>query len=126
MSEFFSRAKLRVTSTASSSNAHGTRWELEPCRRECEDSRPKLTQRLNSPAEGVPSKPPMSWLQKPKPPRPSDSPPRSDSAMAVYVDSQSPPQCTGNRWPPTVADRAYSTASPVPRTLSIASKTVRL
>ena len=33
---------------------------------------------------------------------------------ATYVDSQSPPQCTGNCCPPTVAERANSTASTVP------------
>ena len=40
-----------------------------------------------------------------------------------YVDSQSPPQCTGNRCPPTVALRANMTASRSPFTRSITSNT---
>ena len=68
----------------------------------------------------------MSWLQNPKPDDASDSPPRSDSAIETNVDSQSPPQCTGNCWPPAVADRANSTASPSPRSASSTSKTARL
>ncbi|CPU63658.1 Uncharacterised protein [Mycobacteroides abscessus] len=63
MSESLRCVNLRVTSTASSSNAHGTRTEPDPCRRECDDSSPNAVQRLNTPGSGVPSKPPMSWLQ---------------------------------------------------------------
>ena len=52
---------------------------LLPCRRLCDDSRPNCSQRLNTAGSGVPSKPPMSWLQKPKPESASESPPRSVS-----------------------------------------------
>ena len=55
--------KRRAASTASSSKAHGTRTELDPWRRACEDGSPKASQRLNTAGSGVPSKPPMSWLQ---------------------------------------------------------------
>jgi len=48
----------------------------------------------------------MSWLQKPKPESPSDSPPRRLSAIEGKVELQSPPQWTGNFWPPAVAERA--------------------
>ncbi len=60
MSLSFSFVKMRVTSTASSSNAHGTRYESLPCRREWLESRPNAVQRLKTPASGVPSNPPMS------------------------------------------------------------------
>ena len=46
MSESLSRVNRRVTSTASSSNAHGTRYDDEPCSRECEESRPNASQRF--------------------------------------------------------------------------------
>jgi len=52
----------------------------------------------------------MSWLQKPKPHRPNDRPPRSVSAIEGYVESLSPPQWTGNFCPPHVAERAKTTA----------------
>ncbi len=63
MRRSFSRVKWRVTSTDSSSNSQGTRYDELPCRRLCEESRPKASQRLNRAGVGVPSKPPMSWLQ---------------------------------------------------------------
>ena len=44
----------------------------------------------------------------------SDRPARRDWAMPLKVDSQSPPQCTGCCWPPTVAERAYRQALPLP------------
>ena len=75
-------AKTRSTSTDSSSNSHGTRYDELPCRRLCDDSRPKAIHRLNNAGLGVPSKPPMSWLQYPNPDRPRESPPRRLSAMA--------------------------------------------
>ncbi len=106
------RVKPRATSTASSPNSHGTRYDEEPCSRLCEESRPKASQRLKTAGSGVPSKPPMSWLQKPKPLRDRDRPPRSDSAIASKDDQQSPPQWTGYCWPPAVAERAKRTASP--------------
>ncbi|TWH26131.1 hypothetical protein L600_000700000100 [Isoptericola variabilis J7] len=81
MSDIFRCVNRRATSTASSSNAHGTRYDDEPCRREWLDSRPKASQRLKTPASGVPSNPPMSWLQYPNPDSDSDRPPRSDSAI---------------------------------------------
>ncbi|MNW63579.1 hypothetical protein D3C74_418000 [compost metagenome] len=96
MSESLRRVNLRVTSTASSSNAHGTRTESEPCRRLWEDRSPKANHLLKTPASGTPSKPPMSWLQYPNPDIASESPPRSDSAIDAYVESQSPPQWTGS------------------------------
>ncbi len=126
MSRILSRVNWRATSTASSSNAHGTRYELEPCSRLCELSRPNASQRLNTAGSGVPSKPPMSWLQNPKPEAARDSPLRSDSDMAAKLDSQSPPQCTGNCCPPAVADRANTTASPSPRSSTSRSKTAWL
>src|SRR5262245_38929015 len=98
MSRSFSRVKSLRTSTASSSNNHGTRYDDQPCSRLCEDSSPKASHRLNSAGDGVPSKPPMSWLQNPKPDIPRLRPPRSDSAIDSYVASQSPPQCTGKLW----------------------------
>ena len=122
----FSRVNRRVISTASSSNAHGTRTDPDPCRRECDESSPNASHRLNTSGSGVPSNPPMSWLQYPKPDRPSDRPPRRVSAMEASEESLSPPQWTGNCWPPTVADRANSTASPSPRTSRSTSNTVRL
>ena len=70
-------AKKRSTSTASSSNSHGTRYDEEPCSRLCEDIRPNAHQRLYTSAGAVDSKPLMSWLQKPKPQADSDSPARS-------------------------------------------------
>ncbi len=81
---------------------------------------------MNTSGTGVPSNPPMSWLQKPNPLSDSDSPPRSDSAIASKDDQQSPPQCTGYCWPPAVAERAKTTASPCPRSFSSSSNTVRL
>ena len=92
--------KTRVTSTASSSNTHGTRYEPEPWNRLCEPSRPKAVQRLKTPASGVPSNPPMSWLQCAKPLRARERPPRSVSAIDSNVDVESPPQCTGIDCPP--------------------------
>lgn len=47
----------------------------------CEESSPKAIHRLKTAALGVPSKPPMSCDQKPKPDSPNDSPPRRDSAI---------------------------------------------
>ena len=126
ISRAFSRVNFRVTSTASSSNSHGTRYDELPCSRLWEESRPKASHRLKSAGSGVPSKPPMSWLQNPKPDMPSDSPPRRSPAMAGKVDSQSPLQWTGNCWDPAVAERAKTTASPAPRRLVSSSKTVRL
>ena len=41
----------------------GTRYEVDPCSRECDDKSPNAVQRLNTSGSGVPSKPPMSWLQ---------------------------------------------------------------
>src|SRR6187455_1240027 len=110
MSRFLSLANARVISTASSSNAHGTRYEVLPWSRECDDNNPKASQRLNTAASGFPSKPPMSWLQKPNPHDASDSPPRSDSAIDTNDDVLSPPQCSGIACPPAVADRANNTA----------------
>ena len=52
--------------------------------------------------------------QKPKPEEVSDRPARRDWAMPLKADSQSPPQCTGCCWPPTVAERAYRQALPLP------------
>ncbi len=46
--------------------------------------------------------------------------------MASNVDSESPPQCTGNCCDPAVAERANTIASPSPRCLRSNSKTVRL
>src|SRR5689334_7226561 len=106
MSRCLSFVNVRSTSTDSSSKSHGTRYEWLPCNRLCEDSIPNGIQRLNTAGSGRPSKPPMSWLQKPNPDADSDSPPRSDSAIDSNVAELSPPQCTGNCWPPTVADRA--------------------
>ena len=54
---------FRSTSTDSSSKSQGTRYDDEPCSRLWEESRPKAIHRLNRAGEGVPSKPPMSWLQ---------------------------------------------------------------
>ncbi len=68
----------------------------------------------------------MSWLQKPKPDIDIESPPRSDSAIDAKVEELSPPQCTGIRWPPVVAERAKSTASPAPRSSSRTEKTASL
>src|SRR5690606_1657383 len=113
-------------STACSSKAHGTRYEVEPCRRECEDSSPNASQRLKTPGSGVPSNPPMSWLQYPKPLAASDSPPRRVSAIDSYVEVLSPPQWTGYGCAPAVAERANTTASPRPRSCSITSNTARL
>ena len=90
------------------------------------DSRPNATQRLNSAGGGVPSKPPMSWLQKPNPPSPSDSPPRSDSAIDDVRRLAVAAPVHRERWPPTVAERANSTASPSPRSPATASNTVWL
>src|SRR5690606_23876239 len=126
ISESLRYVNLRMTSTASSSNAHGTRTEPEPCRRECEDSRPNGGQRVKTPGSRVPSNPAMPWLQYPKPDIDIDRAPRSDSAIDAYVESQSPPQCTGNCCPPAVADRAKSTASPWPRLRSSSRKTASL
>src|SRR6478735_6728157 len=123
MSDSLRFVNRRVISTASSSNAHGTRYESEPCRRLCDESMPNASHRLNTAESGVPSKPPMSCDQYPKPEAARESPPRSDSAIEANVDSQSPPQCTGNCWPPAVADRANRTASPSPRSASSSSKT---
>ena len=64
--------------------------------------------------------------QKPKPEEVSDRPARRDWAMPLKVDSQSPPQCTGNCCPPAVADRANTTASPSPRSSTSRSKTALL
>ena len=114
MSRHLSLVKKRSTSTASSSYTQGTRYDDEPCRRLWGDSRPNATQRLYTAAGGVPSKPPMSWLQNPKPDKHSDRPPRRLSAMDSNSEAQSPPQWTGNCWPPAVADRANRTASPSP------------
>ncbi len=74
MSESLRRVKSRVTSTASSSNAHGTRTDVEPWRRECDESSPNASHRLKTAGSAVPSKPPMSWLQYPKPENASDRP----------------------------------------------------
>jgi len=49
-----------VTSTASSSKSHGTRYDPEPWKRLCELSIPNAIQRLNTSVSGVPSNPPMS------------------------------------------------------------------
>ena len=43
-----------------------------------------------------------------------------------YDAEQSPPQCTGNFWPPTVAERAKRTASPSPLSLTSSSNTALL
>lgn len=104
-----------MTSTASSSNAHGTRYESEPWNRLWLESRPKAVQRLKTAGSGVPSKPPMSWLQCANPLIASESPPRRLSAIETNVEVLSPPQCTGMVCPPAVAERANSTASPSPR-----------
>src|SRR5690606_7536829 len=118
--------KVRVTSTASSSKAHGTRYESEPWKRLWLESMPNAVQRLNTPASGVPSNPPMSWLQCANPLHASDRPPRRVSAMDVYVEVLSPPQCTGIDCPPAVAERANSTASPSPRAATSTSCTALL
>jgi len=55
-----SLVNVRVTSTASSSKSHGTRYELLPWNREWLESRPKAVHLLKTPGSGVPSKPPMS------------------------------------------------------------------
>ncbi len=78
MSRCLSWVNVRSTSTDSSSKSHGTRYEWLPCSRLCEDSSPNAIHRLNTAGSGRPSKPPMSWLQKPNPDAASDSPPRSD------------------------------------------------
>ena len=75
---------------------------------------------------GVPSKPPMSWLQKPKPESASESPPRSVSAIDSKVDMLSPPQWTGKRCPPAVAERAKTTAPGSPLASLSTSKTAAL
>ena len=87
--------KVRVTSTASSSKIHGTRYEVEPWKRLWLPSSPNAVQRLKTAASGVPSKPPMSWLQCANPLSASDRPPRSVSAIDANVEVESPPQCTG-------------------------------
>ncbi|CPU67141.1 Uncharacterised protein [Mycobacteroides abscessus] len=46
--------------------------------------------------------------------------------MDTYDAVESPPQCTGNCWPPAVADRANSTASPTPRSSTSTSWTASL
>ena len=51
----------------------------------CEDKRPKATHLLYTAGVAWSSKPPMSWLQNPKPDRPSESPPRRLSAMDSKV-----------------------------------------
>src|ERR1035437_6522182 len=122
MRRFLSFVNERMTSTASSSNCHGTRYDSLAWSRLCDERRPNAIQRLKTDAGGVPSNPPMSWLQKPKPDRPSDNPPaggapstplmsgpqkpnpdrpsdnppRRLSAIDSKVDVQSPPQWTGN------------------------------
>ena len=40
-------------------------------------------------------KPPMSWLQKVKPERPNESPPRSVEAIPMSEVIESPPQWSG-------------------------------
>src|SRR5690606_35508713 len=62
-----SLVKKRNTSTASSSNTQGTLIDLLPCNRLWEESNPKATHLLYISGVAVSSKPPMSWLQKPKP-----------------------------------------------------------
>src|SRR5699024_1536390 len=120
------RVGRRATAPAASSTAHGAREELAPCRRECEESRPKASQRLNTAGSGEPSKPPMSWLQYPKPDSDSDRPPRRVSPIDGSEESLSPPQCAGNCWPPAVAERAKRIASPSPWRSTSRSNTVRL
>src|ERR1035437_9154813 len=95
MRRFLSFVNERMTSTASSSNCHGTRYDSLAWSRLCEERRPNAIQRLKTDAGGIPSNPPMSWLQKPKTDRPSESPPRRLSAIDSKVDVQSPPQWTG-------------------------------
>lgn len=65
---------------------------------------PNAIHRLNNSGSGVPSNPPMSWLQNAKPEDAVDKPPQRDSDMAENVDSQSPPQWTGNCCPPAVPE----------------------
>src|SRR4051812_2559291 len=97
-----------------------------PCRRLWLDSSPNASHLLRGGGWGAPPNPPMSWLQKPKPDSPRDSPPRRLSAIDSKVEVLSPPQCTGNCCPPTVAERANTTAPGSPLRSLSSSKTVLL
>src|SRR6266536_68752 len=50
-------SSLSAPLLSSGSIAQGTRYDPDPWRRECEQSRPKATQRLSMPGPGEPSKP---------------------------------------------------------------------
>src|SRR5690554_1271572 len=122
----FSLVKKRNTATASSSNTQGTLIDLLPCSRLWEESIPNATHLLYTSGVAVFSKPPMSWLQKPKPDMHNDNPPLKFSAMDRYVAQQSPAQWTGYFWQPAVAERANSTACSFPFSSANNSYTVLL
>lgn len=101
--------------SSSSSNSHGTRYTVEPCQSrvgaEHAERHPTLVdgrvrERALETADVVTPEAEAGGGQR--------QAGTQGLAMPLKVDSQSPPQCTGCCWPPTVAERAYRQALPLP------------
>src|SRR6476661_5558885 len=93
MSAYLSSMARRKSTTKAESYSHGSRGGA-PCVRVCDDSAPNGVQRRYRSRGARFTNPPISWLQYVNPDRPNDRPPRSVAAIAEFVFSASPPQCT--------------------------------